>query len=438
MESLQSSVSFLKIYLKRLLDVGGLDVATALLTAFLVLSVLAGLFYIRENPSGRPTLRRFSDPATCLKILRSGSYDDTLGINQLTLEESRAIPNQRLVRAFQIDNGFTTTNPAFGRQFSIKASQKLRDVTRRGWSDISNDVQDFASTYFEKYESQNKGRLDIIVQVITLKVVLSMFFGVHEATDHAVIRTAQEINSLWIQSKSSSGRQSCDIRYLQSTLNSLGLGWTNNANNPLNMLLPVYETLWRVVVRCLIEIVFRPSADSEWLRLLRDFRRDPSSENFKPQPGQAEVTVLFLVKEALRLYPPTRRIYRQVHLASMKEPELVAADIEECHRLPHIWGEDSHRYRPARWISADQSMRCAFMPFGGRPWICPANADFGPMLIGVLVAALASIISAEEWELQLQSQLPNDGSQVLDDDVELDSNRRENSASAWMIIRRST
>lgn len=431
-------VLFLKACVNRLPSVGELHIPTALLTAFLVLPVVAGLFYLRRRPFERPTLRRFSDPATCLNILKGQTYDISLGINKLTFEVSRAIPNQRLVRAFRINNGFTTIDPTYAREFRGKAIQRLRDVTQGGWSRIRIEVHRFARTYFKKYRSGNKGRLDTIVQMVTLKVVLSVFFEVDEdlMTDEAMLRIAQTINSLWIQSKSSAGSQSGDFRTLEHFLKLLGLDWTNDKDNPLNMLLPVYETLWRVVARCLIEVVFRPSADPEWFILLEAFRANPTIKNFsRPQPGQDRVSVKFLVNEALRLYPPTRRIYRQVHLASKEEPELVAADIEECHRLPQIWGEDSHLYRPARWTLADPSMRHAFMPFGGRPWICPANGKFGPMMIGVLVAAYASIISAKEWELQLQGELPDDSSQVLDNDIELDSNRREN--TAWMIIRRS-
>ncbi|KAL9019549.1 MAG: hypothetical protein Q9185_003169 [Variospora sp. 1 TL-2023] len=302
-------------------------------------------------------------------------------------------------------------------------------------------VQGFASTYLERFQSQTRAHLDLIVQIVALKTVLSMFFEVNQdaMTDEVVIRISKNINLLWIQSKSQNGgNQSNDFEILQNDLKHLGLEWANSKDNPLNLLLPVYETLWRVVARCLIEVVFRPSADPEWLLLLETFRADPTSENFsKCQSGQEDrVSVSFLVKEALRLYPPTRRIYRQVHLTSKKDPEVVAVDIEACHRLPQVWGDDGHRYRPARWNSADENMRRAFMPFGGSPWICPANSNFGPMMIGVLVATFASNISAEEWELQLLlGEFLDSSSRVLDDETELDSNRQEN--IAWEMIKRS-
>ncbi|KAL9010833.1 MAG: hypothetical protein Q9173_004268 [Seirophora scorigena] len=411
----------------------------ALLTAFLAPHLVPGLPRLWRERCGTPDSHRFSDPDTCIKIIKGEPFHDSLGINQLTLEESRATPNERLVRAFQIDNGFTTYDPAYGRQFKKIATEKLHAVTHEGWSKIGEVVQDFATTYFEKYESQNHGRLDLMVEVVTLKVILSIFLEVDRDAmpDEVATRIAENINHLWIQSKSNSGSLSDDFKTLKSDLKDVGLDWTDNKENPLNILLPAYETLWRVVAHCLVEIVFRPSADAEWLPLLGVFKADPTSENLaKPQPGQDRMPVLFLVKEALRLYPPTRRIYRQVHFASKKEPEVVAADVEACHRLPQVWGEDSNRYRPARWTSANKSMHRAFMPFGGSPWICPASSTFGPMMIGVLVAAFASIISAGEWELQIHGQHTDSSSQILDDQTVLDSSRREN--AAWEIVRRST
>ncbi|KAL8988293.1 MAG: hypothetical protein Q9177_002609 [Variospora cf. flavescens] len=432
---------FLKFFVRWLPSIGPLDIAAALLTAFLILHLSSGLpWHMREGSEKSPALHRFSDPETCLKILKGETYDDSLGVNQLTPEESRAIPNQRLVRAFQIDNGFTTNDHDYGRLFRRTADRKLRDITRGGWSEVGKMVQGFTSTYMERFQSQTRGHLDLIVQIVALKTVLLMFFDVNQdaMTDEVVIRISKNINLLWIQSKSqTAGNQSNDFETLQNDLKHLGLEWSTSKENPLNLLLPVYESLWRVVARCLIEVVFRPSADPEWLLLLETFRADPTSENFsKSQPGQDKVSVAFPVKEALRLYPPTRRIYRQVHLTSKKDPEVVAVDIEACHRLPHVWGEDSHRYRPARWNSVDENMRRAFMPFGGSPWICPANSNFGPMMIGLLVATFASSISAEEWELQLLlGQLPDSNSRVLDDETELDSNRQEN--TAWEMIKRS-
>ena len=437
----------LKYYLTKLLTLP-LDNRSAFLAALVVICVSAWLFQPRTTRAKKPTPHRFSDPATCLKILRNLPYDDRPGINKLSHEVSRAIPNQLLVRAFQIDNGFTTSDPVCGRQFRRKAVQMIRQVTSTthggGWNQIATVAREIATTYFRDSMSDDRADLDLIVQVVTLKAVLSMFFEVDATTytDATAFEIARMINRLWMRSKSTTGHdQSADFASLKSLLQGIGLDWTDSKDNPLNILLPAYETLWRVVARCLIEVVFRPSADAAWRPLLKTFIANPTTQSFSQiiaPGGETNVSVEFLVHEALRLYTPTRRIYRHVHFQDERMPELLASDIEACHRQLHIWGDDSHRYRPARWIAADQQMRDAFMPFGGGEWICPASAGFGPMMIGVLVATFAEILSAEDWELRLlrgEEGSDDEGSWILDDEMVLESDRRED--TAWDLVRRS-
>lgn len=46
-------------------------------------------------------------------------------------------------------------------------------------------------------------------------------------------------------------------------------------------------------------------------------------------------------------------------------------------------------------------MRNAFMPFGGSTVIYPTKQNFGPRMIGVIVAALATHITVHDWKLKL-------------------------------------
>lgn len=50
-----------------------------------------------------------------------------------------------------------------------------------------------------------------------------------------------------------------------------------------------------------------------------------------------------IVKEAMRLYPPTRRVHRDF------DGELVVADIEECQCLSILSENDPLAFRPERW-----------------------------------------------------------------------------------------
>ncbi|KAI4221406.1 MAG: hypothetical protein L6R36_006925, partial [Xanthoria steineri] len=278
--------SFLKYYLAELPDTVLLDNRSGLLAAFVIICVSAWLLQRRTNRAKKPTPHRFSDPATCLKILQNLPYDDRLGTNKLSLEVSRAIPNQRLVHAFQINNGFTTSDAVYGRRFRRLAVQTIRQVTSTthgGWNQIATLARQIATTYFRESMSDDRADLDLIVQVVTLKAVLSMFFELDATTytDATAFEIARIINLLWMQSKkSTTGHESADFSSLKSYLQGIGLHWENSKDNPLNILLPAYETLWRVVARCLIEIVFRPSANAEWRPLLANFIANPTAGTF--------------------------------------------------------------------------------------------------------------------------------------------------------------
>ena len=113
----------------------------------------------------------------------------------------------------------------------------------------------------------------------------------------------------------------------------------------------------------------------------------------------------FLVKEALRLYPPTRRIYREILPALETNARVVAANIEACHRRTSIWGPDSDQFNPGRWINTTEEMRLAFMPFGSQPFVCPAKPEYAPGMIRLLVANLVRNISPQEWSLASSDDL---------------------------------
>lgn len=82
-------------------------------------------------------------------------------------------------------------------------------------------------------------------------------------------------------------------------------------------------------------------------------------------------------------------------------PEVVAADIEGCHLARDIWGPTAAEFNPARWRAGalTKAQSEAFLPFGGRPFVCPAQRVFGPRMLGVLVGVLLGEVG-EKWALQ--------------------------------------
>lgn len=69
---------------------------------------------------------------------------------------------------------------------------------------------------------------------------------------------------------------------------------------------------------------------------------------FKHNAGSSTVSVEFIVKETLRLYPSVKRVYRKFNMDSAAGPEKVAADIQACQRSKALWGADAERFDPSR------------------------------------------------------------------------------------------
>ena len=128
-------------------------------------------------------------------------------------------------------------------------------------------------------------------------------------------------------------------------------------------------------------------------------------------------------EEGLRLYPPTKRIYRGPEGPSLK------ADIEQCHRNRAIWGRDALRFKPCRFLwglTKDQEQ--AYIPFSIKPHGCPAERGFGVRTIVLLVVVLARHFGTGAK-----------GSHIRFNDIKLDRDQggvlpnNRGSADGWII-----
>jgi len=175
-------------------------------------------------------------------------------------------------------------------------------------------------------------------------------------------------------------------------------------DKPLNLILPAYETLRRVVLSCFIEVTFRPRAKPEWRSELTRFLDNPTKESFDEVRCEAQstpVSAAFIVNEALRLYPSTKSVYQHFKMDNQDHDEIVVADIERCHRRTELCGTDAESFDPSRWDGKRAVAQAAFMPFGYSPFLCPAKLEYGPMMIGMLVATLSIHLPPEDWTLTL-------------------------------------
>ena len=148
----------------------------------------------------------------------------------------------------------------------------------------------------------------------------------------------------------------------------------------------------------------KAASSPAWRSVLAQFLTNPTTEartKIVHGPEASAVSVDLIVMEALRLYPTVKCVYRQFHMDNETGPVDVAADIEACQRTEALWGADVERFVPSRWINASDEARKSYMAFGFHPFVCPAKHEFGPMIIGILVAALAENVSSEDRLLKL-------------------------------------
>ncbi|KAJ5553760.1 Cytochrome P450 [Penicillium frequentans] len=330
-------------------------------------------------------------------------------LNRLNPLQSRALSNQRLRIAFGIDNAFTSHEVNRVKTFTAQA-KSLINLSPSAWSLLSDTThRNMRRSIIDRTGDCNgETRIQVVdlVHTLTLRMVLHVLFSMEEEAfnlpDRCFIELASAINSTWIMSKTertpprfenNSRLQNAILAIFPPTQD------LSPQNNPLNMILPGFDTMWRIVLRMFIEIGFSTGVPhSEWRTQLAAFARTPSKAAFVQRPGLDAVSVEHLVNEALRLYPPTKRLYRAFQYYESSAVEVKATDIEEAHTAEHIWGPSVMSFDPRRWHTLENTQKQSFSPFGKKPVVCPAQSAFGPMVIGLIVGVLFMELG-DDWIL---------------------------------------
>ncbi|KAI1679456.1 hypothetical protein KJE20_11638 [Pyrenophora tritici-repentis] len=403
---------------------------------------------------------------------------------------------EKLKEVFGIDNIFT--NKTDKKKYFVEKVEKLmwKAMKANGFRDDGDwrDLRNQAIVFFDEYMKESGTeliKLAELTQFIVLKQSLCYLFeGAQEALERSKTQfddvkfICRRINELWIRSKMTEAELDGAkapiwsdeedfhaalrrVTVSKKTFDMPGmfpedvpddkpgdtttLDPTKPTENPMNLLLPVYETMWRVVMRCFLEIKHRGAPNrSDWTAILRGYLEDlgdlacrPNDAFHKSSTTASSVRPAEIVKEALRLYPPTRRVHRMYY------DEQVAANIEECHRFEILGGQDPLTFRPERWqnictaqrqdfynkaaLSAsiqkdwlnyrtakdtlkNEEAKLGYMPFAH---YCaadhPKTKEFASKMIALVVAVLCNGLK-DEWELADPTSLPLTG-------VPLDSDR---------------
>lgn len=359
------------------------------------------LYYSRILSQLRPK-KRFKDPTICERIRECrGIYHES---SIIPPQQARALPNRRIAEVFRLENAFTTMDDSEYKEFRKVAAGKI-SITADKWIQVAEYAKTLVSNTVTN-ENQNRFQVLPLVQSLSLKISLYVLFDKDplQVDNIHVSSIAYAINELWEESKIriSSGH----IQLLQRSLQKAILGIFPGQSlaprdTPMNLIIPAYETLWRVVLRLFLEVAFRNSgAAPGWRQSLHIYLGDQTK--FRSRLNAQSVPPSFLVDEALRLYPPTRRLYRTFQFGPNSEKTTVSADVEACQRNPDIWGPRSFEFFPQRWENVSEEARKTFSPFGGKTFTCPAKQEFGPRVIGVLVAALAEYITEVNWDVECE------------------------------------
>ncbi|KAJ6124603.1 Cytochrome P450 [Penicillium samsonianum] len=285
---------------------------------------------------------------------------------------------------------------------------------------------------------RNRINIASLAQMLSLKVVLWLMFDQKtqdQTCDENLLNIAQSINRVWISSKLKTTENDIprfeDDVLLQTSLINVFGKHDRPEDNPLNLILPSFETMWRVVLRAFLEIRFATGKDvPAWRHTMIAFAENPTRSQFdigsgppssrsRPEssndPGmgdtcdvQSPPSANYIVRESLRLYVPTRHIHRayQWNQDMGISHEIQSADIEGCHLRSDIWGSDAERFNPNRWSAFTSAQGDAFLPFGCPPFECPAKPTFGPRMIGILIGSLLASLGDKDrsgtWTLDCE------------------------------------
>lgn len=406
-----------------------LTIVNRILAALSISIFISVLVYTQETGNVDKEMRAIpiskTDIQGCTQILRAtdlqvDSGSDTNIHNELSRWESRAIPNQRLKDAFDILNCFVTADKRVCDEFRADAKKHVA-IGEAKWAQIRDEVQMDLESLMKAQDSSSTVPLIPMIQTLCLKTVVRVFqdfIGVTNIAfgDELFSEIADEVNKQWIRSKNikdiDEWKWSKDSP-LHKLMRALTGGQVTPETTPLKVILPGYETLWRVVLRCFFEIEYRGHENrNKWRDILTQFVNSPSMATLTtPIPSSSsELSADIIAKEALRLYPPSRRIYRRFQDKAGKQID-AAADIEALHRQDEVWGAEREKFIPARWKDLKaRDVQKHFLAFGQAPFACVAkgshggNMPFGFAMICLMVGVLLGVLSSEEFELVLDAE----------------------------------
>ncbi|KAI5302474.1 Transcription initiation factor TFIID subunit 12 [Ascosphaera pollenicola] len=319
---------------------------------------------------------------------RRGKHVLGVGVNLLEPATSRALPNKRLEIAFGIKNAFTTDEKGIIHHFR---SDVVKLLTKAQWSNIEAEFRQTIQDQIKN--SDGFVNLASITQSLSLRLALRVLFNtdLSQISESDIQTVADGTNRIWLESKG----KACDdissfsehVEFHQALRRlCLDRDPTCPSTNPMNLILPAFETMWRVTLRLFLETV----DNAQWRQLLCRFASEPTKENFEqPMDGTGDmISTKDVVTEGLYVYPPTRRVHRSFKTSESSPPVIMRGDIEAAHSDENVWA-NALKFEPARWHEGERNHN-DILTFGAGQFTCPAKPVFAPWAVGLLVGLLLS------------------------------------------------
>lgn len=222
---------------------------------------------------------RTANAVECREIVKSGT-GPTASKNTLSALEARARPNQRLKLAFGIDSCFTSSDERSCKSFRASV-EKLLYVDEKEWVDFATTARETAK---EALDGANEDTASLfgVVQLLTLRTMMRVLWpgrNPKQTTNEQIATLAHEVNLQWLRSKECTNSDNPSWLFdqqksLKDAVKAVFPDWNeeNSIENPCNLILPGYETMWRVVLRCFVEIKARNHIQANyWNLVLREF-----------------------------------------------------------------------------------------------------------------------------------------------------------------------
>lgn len=344
------------------------------------------------------------------------------------------------MQVFGINNIFTDddADATWRKTFKNATITKMNTAAPDGdWTKLRKAALEYVDEYLSTKGSDAK--LAELVQFVTLKVSLRYLFKDAKAamkrdgSFNNIVYIAKRINELWLESKKDNiephwedeeklhqalievtrrdapvpgsfpdESDEDDIIDPTSRETNEEVDPRTPRQNPMNFLLPAYETMWRVVLRCILEVHYRGSEDGpKWQKVLLTYfdalqKKDAIKDGAWDQAVKYDDLVpMDIVKETMRLYPPTRSVF---------DPKRWSSIVSQETRKKAIEGD-----KTAKCSLKTEEEKLGYMPFA---LFCTADQKgtnaFGMKMIVLSSAAVISRLD-NEWKLQDPTKVPPPG-----------------------------